>query len=432
MGTGWARAWRFATTTNDRVMAWPQQMCLRVWSSPVGSGLTALVVYGLLAAIFDPRHLGQSIAPYFLYLADAFLHGQLALRVCPPNIADLVFYHSQIYLYWPPFPAVLFMPLVAVLGLHFSDTPVNLLIGALDVALVSLLLKEMKVRGVVELSEVKRAWLAFFFAFGTVHITLAVRASVWYTAEVIAFALVAATYLVALRFPGWRGSLAAGFLAGCAFLTRNPEVFAVIWAAWYIVAREWKMNRKGLPAAVLAGALPALSSLGLFMLYNYARFGSPTNVGLDYHNMAELFRPDYARYGAFSFHYLPTNLYYYFVAFPYLALFGGHPELFWMGGSLFLMSPVFLFAVVGVVRSWRTHGFALAISCVAGLVPALLLMGTGWVQFGPRYTLDITVPLLVATAIGVRNLSTGVLEQLTLYSVLVYLPGTMLLLRLVT
>ena len=425
-----ARIWRSAITANDRVMAWPQRAFLRVWSSPVGSGLSALVVYTLLAAVFDPRHLAQSIAPYFLYLADAFLHGQLALRVVPPNIADLVFYHSQIYLYWPPFPAVLLMPLVAILGLNFSDTPINLLIGAVNVALVSLLLREMQARKVVDLPADKRAWLTAFFAFGTVHITLAARASVWFTAQVIAFALVAATYLVALHFPGWRGALAAGFLAGCAFLTRNPEVFAVIWAAWYILSREWKTNRKGLPAVVLAGALPALAALGLFMLYNYARFGSVTNVGLDYHNMADYFRADYARYGAFNLHYLPTNLYYYFVAFPYAALLGDNPGLFWMGGSVFLMSPIFLFAIRGVARSWRSHGSMLAISCIAGLTPALLLMGTGWVQFGPRYTLDVTVPLLIATALGLQTVSTGLISRLSIYSIFVYVPGTILLSRL--
>ncbi len=408
--------------------SWPQPLALRIWGSPVGSGISAMLVYGFLAAVFDAQHLAQSSAPYFVYLADAFLHGQLALRVVPANTRDLVFYHGQVYLYWPPFPAVLFLPLVALLGIGVSDAPLNIAVGGLNVALVSLLLKELDAKRVVALSEDRRAWLTAFFAFGTVHITLAAHANVWTFAEVVAFSLVAATYLVALRFPGWRGSLAAGFLAGLAFLTRNPTIFAVTWVAWYIFWREWNTSRKGLPAIVMAGVLPALSALGVFLLYNYARFGNPMNVGLDYHNMSQLFRPDFARYGAFNVHYLPTNLYYYFLAFPYAAFLGDRtaPDL-WMGGSLFLMSPIFSFAIWGMVRSWRSHGFALAVSCVAGLTPALLLMGTGWVEFGPRYTLDITVPLLVATALGIQRVPVGLVSRLTVYSILIYLSGTILL-----
>ena len=56
----------------------------------------------------------------------------------------------------------------------------------------------------------------------------------------------------------------------------------------------------------------------------------------------------------------------------------------------------------------------------------LLLMGTGWMQFGPRYTLDITVPLLMATAIGAASARQTLLERLSMVSFLFYVPGAIL------
>jgi hypothetical protein len=51
-------------------------------------------------------------------------------------------------------------------------------------------------------------------------------------------------------------------------------------------------------------------------------------------------------------------------------------------------------------------------------------MGTGWVQFGPRYSLDFTVPLLLLTAAGLRRCPPKLLVLLTIISILPYLLGT--------
>jgi len=54
----------------------------------------------------------------------------------------------------------------------------------------------------------------------------------------------------------------------------------------------------------------------------------------------------------------------------------------------------------------------------------LILSPAGWVQFGPRYTLDFTVPLLLLTAMGVRHWHTRTLALLTVLSIVQYLFGT--------
>jgi hypothetical protein len=53
-------------------------------------------------------------------------------------------------------------------------------------------------------------------------------------------------------------------------------------------------------------------------------------------------------------------------------------------------------------------------------------MGTGWVQYGPRYTLDFTIPLLMLTASGVQNVPKRLIAWLTALSILQYIPGVMI------
>ena len=402
---------------------------IRVLDSPLGSFAVALAVYGFVALTFGRKGLGQSDYPYFVYLADAFLHGQMALVSVPTDTLDLVLFQGKTYLYWPPFPALMLTPLVALWGLETSDGIVHLLAAALNVGLVSLLLKELGRQKIATVSSGQRAWITVFFAFGTVYFTLAPYANVWHTGQVIGLGLSLAGHIVGLRFSGWRGMFTAGVLAGLAFLTRNPLLLSFFWLAWYCFRREWAVAGVGRAAgSVCVAALPIAAAVTLYGVYNYARFGSALDAGLAYHNMSGFLRADFDRYGAFSLHYLPINLHYYLAALPYLAFLSGNAATeFWMGGSLFLMSPLFFAGVWGITRDWERQGWALAVACIVGMVPALLLMGTGAVQFGPRYTIDIAVPLLVATAIGVERLPSKWLPLLVLVSIELYFPGTLAL-----
>jgi hypothetical protein len=54
-------------------------------------------------------------------------------------------------------------------------------------------------------------------------------------------------------------------------------------------------------------------------------------------------------------------------------------------------------------------------------------MGTGWVQFGPRYSLDFICPLILLTVLGSRYWSDKVLMGLTVISIIQYVVGTLAL-----
>lgn len=403
-----------AQATYTRVVAqstWTHRL-VRLWEHPLWSALLALAIYTLIAArhrsIWQP-----SYAPYFNWLADALLHGQLHLRVWWGITQDLSLYQGRWYLYWPPLPAVLLMPFVAVFGVRFSDILFTLGIGAANVALVALLLRTAAHRRLIALDAERRALLVLFFAFGTVHLTLAPFGRVWFTGQLVGFACVALAYLAALRAQGERAFALAGLGIAAALLSRNHLIFAGLWPAWWLLSshRHWPWRK--LLRTSLLGIAPVVAAVLVLAAYNWARFGNVFDNGLDYHQMAGIFRADYQRYGAFSLHYLPTNLWYQYVYYP-LPLRSTST----MGGSLLLLSPVFFGAFWGLLdrRAWPAT-WLLGATCLLVAVPILLLMGTGWVQWGPRYTLDFSVPLLLLTAYGVRRWPRWLLALLTLISI---------------
>jgi hypothetical protein len=395
---------------------------LAAWAHPLWGGLLAGVIYAL-AALKHGSLFGISEFPYYAYLADAFLHGQLALRLTPPTFHDLVFFAGQIYLYWPPLPAVLMMPLVAIFGVNFSDIALTVLVGALNIALVAVLLREANRRGMTALSPAQRGALVLFAAFGTVLFVLAPRGRVWFTGQLIGNLFVLLAYIAALRWQGWKAFFFTGLALGAALLTRNTLVFTGIWPAYFLIKEHWQPARlKRLSGLALAGLGPVMAALVLLVAYNWARFGNPVDFGLDYHRMSLHFAAEYQQYGAFSLHYLPTNFYYNYLYYP----FPINLERSFQGGSLFLLSPLFFAAVWAFTYPrQRLSAAFLLLTIIALNLPILLLMGTGWVTFGPRYTLDFIVPLLLLTATGLPRWP-GLVSGLAIFiSVAHYLFGAL-------
>nr|HID12575.1 hypothetical protein [Anaerolineae bacterium] len=91
-----------------------------------------LAIYGLTAGFSLSRH---SLAPHFVYLAESFLHGHLDLIHVPAPPYDLTLFEGRWYVSFPPLPALLMLPLVALRGLAVSDIAFSVVLGALNVSL---------------------------------------------------------------------------------------------------------------------------------------------------------------------------------------------------------------------------------------------------------------------------------------------------------
>jgi hypothetical protein len=389
---------------------------LRWFSQPWAAALVALLVTLLISGAKGDFG-ATSRFSYYAYLSDAFLHGQLALRVMPSSTLDLVPFDGKYFLYWPPMPAILMMPFVAIWGVGVSDHMFNSVIAAANVGLMAALLNAASRRGMVDLSADRVGFLVLFFAFGTAHFVLGLLGQVWHTGQLVGLLGGLLMYWATLRFDGIAAFALAGAGVAITMLSRSSMTLIAIWPAFELLRRSWPQGVLTVAGRSLMGLAPVLLAGVGFAIYNYQRFGSPTDMGVSYHLMGESFRESYDQYGLFSVHYAPKNFYYQWLYYP-LPLRADSLQ----GGSLLLLSPVFVAMGWAIARRSVTSWVLLA-TCAVGYLPILFLMGTGYLQWGPRYLMDLFPPMMLLVAIGVRSWTDGWLWVAGGISVLHYMIG---------
>src|SRR3569623_456089 len=269
-------------------------------------------------------------SPYnhFLYLADGWLHGRLSLQGPPPNDNDwskvvvlvlrdgltvMVSYggrggpndrfyplrgrpetipagefrsRSAIrYVSFPPFPAVLMLPFVAVWHLAFNDVLFTALWAALNPVLLFLLLQHRVRRGLSRRSVTDNLWLTVMFGVGSVYYFCSVVGEVWYTAHVVlvtgAIGFVWAS-LDAAR--PWRAGLFVGLAGACRPSGLFMGVFFLLEAlavtgVWQTVDGKHRLRRDRAALRALAGklaryAVPMLAIQAVLWLHIWVRFSA--------------------------------------------------------------------------------------------------------------------------------------------------------------
>ncbi len=358
----------------------------------------------VLALFAGPRLSRQSHAPHLVYQADAWLHGQLQLRVSPPDDNDWARVGDRWYVSFPPGPALLMLPGVALWGFQLDDVSFTLAFAAVNVLLLFLWLEALGAGREPRRTRLENATLALLFAFGTVAFSCSIRGEVWFTAEVLG---VTATLLYLLLAHRARRPLLAGLAWGFAAITRAPLLFSGLYFLLEVLAGgEGLAGRLRDPATW--GDRDRWRKVGLFALgaapflcfaawANWARFGSPLDFG-HAHFWNNRVNPDIQRYGLFSLHYLERQLHAAFTRLPHLE--GG--RLAWdpHGMSLFLTTPLFLWLLWPRERP-PPHA-ALWLTVAATALPGFFYQNTGYVQFGYRFSLDWTPHLFGLLAIGGR------------------------------
>lgn len=366
------------------------------WKWSAGIFVGALVALWVIAVILriDPRH--PSFAAHFAEQARAWLHGQIAIPAWLGH--DLVQVHGQTLMVYPPLPALLMVPFVALLGAHFSDVPFTWVMGAANVTLLFLVLEACRARGWSRRPPAEHAILALTFGFGTIALWLAIGGAVWFTAQTIA---VGGLLLMLLGTVSERWWLATSGLA-IAFLTRSPDVLAgllplLAWANAVartpVAKRRHHLRRDLLPAAIplcLAGII--------WMGHNLIWFGGPFSTGYDL-QLAQSY-PEIT-HGLLSWHYLWPNIVVDFLnlpSFQFRTPFDLAPSFDYTRGdngtSLFFTTPLFLlllFPARGLTHRRARWALWATVAVLIGF--ALLWNGTGWLQVGARYLFD-AYPLL--------------------------------------
>jgi len=413
------------------------------------------VVVGLiytLCASGGTFHFGQSAYPQHLLIADGWLHGRLSVREealrtrseafrnavrdaldhllmergvrlteplwqqlneqlpPPPVMHDWAILDDKFYGYFGPMPALLLLPYVAAVGLDASDLLISALLGAATVLLIYLCVRQAERRGFLEATPALAAALAVLFGLGTVHFYLTVSAEVWFFSQVVtAFFLSLAIYLILLTHGDVRWPVAAGAAFAAALLARLSVLPTIGFFYVLLLALHRQQplpsNRRLIRQAI-GFSVPVIVTVLIAGWFNYARFGSVLESGLHIQTVTganPTFAARYTQHGFFSWHYLPRNFYYYFLN-PVLIREGSARTLSFDpdGNSMFLVTPMLLY----VFRAHRRRDWfvgALWLGAGGSMLTLLLFFGTGWVQFGNRYLLDLMPLAMLLIAVGMRG-----------------------------
>jgi hypothetical protein len=357
----------------------------------------------LLLACAPPAILREHTAfNHFALLAESWLRGRLDLGGAPPAYTqgnDFASYRGDWFVVFPPFPALLLVPLVAIAGTaeRVCDGRLFLLVAGLAPAALFLVLEKVRRIGESQRSELENAGLATLFCFGSVYFFSSLQGTVWFAAHVVAAVLTALYLLFALQA---ERPLAAGVCLALAIATRTP----LLLAAPLFVLEALRATRSERPRGpgvlqryelgrllrLLARfALPLAGVLAFTCWYNHARFDDALEPGYRYLNVTWAKR--IAKWGLFDYHYLARNLGVMLSSLPWFPAGGGPLQVNGHGLALWITTPMYLWLLLA--RRWSPLARSVLLCVVLVALPTLFYQNTGWVQFGYRFSNDYA-PLL--------------------------------------
>lgn len=337
---------------------------------------------------------------YFPQLADAFLHGRTYVTNRPPELGEMVGSPDKYYVVYPPLPAVVEMPLVAIFGSSFSQPLLSIIAGAIDVILAFVTLK------IIFKDETTARWISLLYAFGSTFWFHAEIGSAWYISHILVNLFIWLALLETFtkkRFP------LIGFLIGLAFLCRLPAVLAIVFP---VILLKPKLKD------LLKLAMGILPPVILFAIYNFIRFGSIFSSGYSTLSQND---PDWYHHGLFSLWYIPTHLKELLTSMP---TFINKPPF--IIPSLFELAVWLVFPALFLIpfaNFKKKIIFAGLITALIMLIPDLLHGGNGRYQFGYRYALDCLPFLLVLIADGFKRFDNLWVRLLVGLSILINLWG---------
>lgn len=372
--------------------------------------ITAAVLFGValvsllvIERIVHINVIGVSGNHQYIAQAQSLLRGHWDLDPGMKGARDVVISQGKYYIVYPPFPAILLMPFVALFGDKTSDILFTTVMSAINLPLLYLLFEQVRANGLTRRSWRNNLAIAVLLYYGSINLWLSLGGSMWFTAQITCLTFTMLSLLVAFR----RHYAWSAVLLGCAFFSRStvalgfPFLFYLAWddagaqpllkrfaASLWARKPDWSAfpwRRLVAPVGIAAAVVV------LFMAHAYVLFGTPFESGYNI-----LIHQHYATVtdGPFNIKYVPANIIANFFTFPLVTFtgpFDRHPVFDMLNQrfavSVFVTTPLFLFLFwrnrrVNLLRAmlWVTIGLV--------VVAVLLFHASGWQQFGARYLFD--------------------------------------------
>ncbi|QQR90617.1 MAG: hypothetical protein IPJ88_02415 [Myxococcales bacterium] len=392
---------------------------------PLSIYLAAAFVYLLsLGGQSQSRGFTEHYGNHYVHLAESFLHGQLhTLGDKAPSGNDFAEYKGHWYVTFPPFPAVVILPVVAVFGQHTPDRIFWALMAALAPALLFVLLRRLREQARSGRSLKEDLGLCALFAFGTVFYFTAVQGSVWFASHIVASSLLILYLLWALDA---RKPMLAGLALILAFLCRPTTALLGLFFVFEVLRSSTKDTatladcdhaswlrrlrrhfgvidfRVVLNKFVLFSIPVAVFSV-LIMWMNWARFDNPFEFGHSYLHIRWVDR--ITRYGLFSYHFFPKHLAIFVASLPWILPVAPYFQISGHGLALWFSTPNLLALLWPKCMSGTMVALYLSSALVA--VINLCYQNSGWLQFGHRFALDYMPVLFLLLALSGRRFGKG-------------------------
>lgn len=390
--------------------------------------------------LFEPTR-----ANHYVHLANAWLHGRLDLGYKPPTDNDWACFDTETggicprgshalqgqsaqrhrwYVSFPPLPALVILPAVAVFGLGLWDALFWGLLAGLAPALLFVVLRWLREAGRSGRRQRDDLVLTALFGLGTVYYFAAVQGSVWFAAQVLGSAFLCLYLLFSLdaRRPLW-----AGLALGLAFLCRPTTAFLAFFfglealrvardrraasvdpeASLFVKVRQWlaPVRWPAVARDIAVFSVPMAALIGIAVWHNYARFGDPLEFG---HSFLQIrWRPRIEKWGLFDYHYLAKNLAIFLASLPWLLPKFPYVKVSQHGLALWVTTPNLLWVL------WPKRVTGTVVALWAAILPVMVLnlcyQNSGWIQFGYRFALDYLPLLFVLLALTGRRFGGGFL-----------------------
>lgn len=412
---------------------------LRPYAIHLALFAAGLVVFGGLAG---DRLKGPSSNPHFALQADAWLRGRITIdrpvgddwakvetvvlddgsRVRGRRLSSRKTFkvagggevplariqrteRTDVYMSFPPAPAVLMLPQVMLAGRRANDVLFTVVFAAAVLPLLFATLRRLRAAGMTARSVADDVTLVALLGVGSVFFFAAVGGKVWYTAHVVGvfFATAYAWASIEARHP-----VLAGLALGVATMTRTPMAFMVplfLFEAWRVTTAEgarWP-DRRALARRLAAFAAPVVAIAIAAVAYNLHRFGEPAEFGHSY--LAVRQQAQIEAHGLFSYEYLARNLAVAFTLLPELPGPDSWVRISGHGLAMWVTTPALVLLLWPRERPPIHRALWVTVALVA--IPTFFYQNSGWVQFGYRFSLDYLVFLVLLLAVGGRRFGWG-------------------------
>ncbi|MBL7872733.1 MAG: glycosyltransferase family 39 protein [Cyclobacteriaceae bacterium] len=342
-----------------------------------------------------------------VHQAEAFLHKKLDID---KYFWDASVFEGKYYVCFPPVPALIMVPFVAIFGITVNTVIISLLITCLSMFLLYRLL----CRWMTNISGRKWVFGAFFLGSGY-WLVLVTSDHINGFAHVVCTALL---FFLLLELTGKKRPIWIGCFWALAFLTRQMAVFYAF-LIFYFLYFENPDKKAAIKNLVTTGLTFGFFST-IYLMFNYFRFHDFFETGYQYLVYQSSIRNRVDQYGIFSFHYFFYNLYHMFIKGHNIFFSGSNllsikgMDLF--GTSIIAASPFVIFSVKADAK--KNFLISFWVTIISILIGVLLYHNNGWMQVNAqRFSLDFFPALIVLVALSYNKVPFWLFRLFTLYAI---------------